>query len=93
MIKALDYSTIDDIINNGENLTEEMKTKIFLNLVGAEENSCLESEDDTVKILKDKYGININKKKLLKILDFWLENAIYSYSRLVKRKIKSTNRL
>ena len=56
-------------------ITQEKKQKIFRDLVGAEEDECLPSEIDTIKIFKEKYDIDLGNKKITKNLRFIAGNC------------------
>ena len=54
---------------------QKMQKKEFLYLVGAKENECLPSVENTVNILKEKYGITVEKNKVNKNMRFIAGNC------------------
>ena len=61
--------------NKNKNITQEKKQKIFRDLVGGEEDECLPSETDTIKIFKEKYNIDLANKKITKNFRFIAGNC------------------
>ena len=60
---------INDLKKN-TNISKENRQKIFRDLVGEEEDECLPSESETIKIFAEKYNIDIKNKKITKNLRF-----------------------
>ena len=56
-------------------INQKMEKKEFLYLVGAKENECLPSVENTVNILKEKYGITVEKNKVNKNMRFIAGNC------------------
>lgn len=69
-VNSLNYESIDDIDLNELEKNPELKSKIFMNLIGAEKDECLASEKDTIDIMKEKYGIEIENSQVTKNLRF-----------------------
>jgi hypothetical protein len=69
-INSLKIESLEDIDLNKLEKNPELKSKIFMNLVGADENECLPSKEDTKKIMKEKYGIEIELSQITKNLRF-----------------------
>ena len=55
---------------NFQYLTSNERMKLLLNSIGAKEDSCLPSTDDTINILEKEYGIVVDKKSVSKNLRF-----------------------
>ena len=70
MVNSLKYQSFDDIDFDEIEKNPELKKQIFMNLVGAKENECLPSPSDTIKILKEKYDIEIEESQVNKNLRF-----------------------
>ena len=69
-VKSIKYESYEDISLEELEKNPELKTKIFMDLIGAEKDECLPSLDDTIEILKEKYGIEIEKSKITDNLRF-----------------------
>lgn len=69
-INSLKIESLEDIDLNELEKNPELKSKIFMNLVGADENECLPSKEDTKKIMKEKYGIEIELSQITQNLRF-----------------------
>ena len=69
-VKSIKYESYEDISLEELEKNPELKTKIFMDLIGAEKDECLPSLDDTIKVLKEKYGIEIEKDKITDNLRF-----------------------
>ena len=74
-INSIKIESFDEIDPKDLEKNPELKSKIFMNLVGAEENECLPSEEDTIKILNKKYGIEIELSQVTKNLRFIAGNC------------------
>ena len=69
-VKSIKCESYEDIGLEDLKKNPKLKSKIFMDLIGAEKDECLPSVIDTIEILKEKYGIEIEKSKVTDNLRF-----------------------
>ena len=68
--KSLKFESYENIDFDEIEKNPELKNEIFMNLVGAEKDECLPSVEETIYIMKKKYGKEIDKTQVTKNLRF-----------------------
>ena len=69
-VKSIKYESYEDISFEELEKNPELKSKIFMELIGAQKDECLPSLSETKEILKEKYGLEIEESKITNNLRF-----------------------